>query len=44
MRRTAVCRYKATFVDEARIKGREVQAAASGIFSELSHIEGFPPR
>ncbi|CAE7651585.1 unnamed protein product, partial [Symbiodinium necroappetens] len=41
MRRTAVCRYKATFVDEARIKGREVQAAASGIFPRDPTLKDF---
>ena len=41
MRRTAVFRYKATFVDEARIKGREVQAAASGIFPSYPTLKDF---
>ena len=41
MRRTAVCRYKATFVDEARIKGREVQTAASGILPRDPTLKDF---
>ena len=32
-RRTAVCRYKATFVDAARIHGQEDRAAEKGIFA-----------
>ena len=32
LRRAAACRYKAFFVDGARIAGKEQQAAARGIF------------
>ena len=41
LRRTAACRYKAFFVDGARIAGQEAQAAARGIFPRDPTLKDF---
>ena len=41
LRRTAACRYKAFFVDGARIAGKEAQAAARGIFPRDPTLKDF---